>query len=157
MASSEPGFGADLKLLPDKNRAPPLSSSSQDFPLFADGLVVTLVLTAEAHDLMKQLRSRRDPVVPDLPPTFDRRNRERIALKIPLRVLSYGPLTEKSCNAVCVDLSEGGVAFETGDELTVGDIVILEFRLKGEEAYRCHARLTYRMASRYGGYFLGGQ
>jgi len=125
--------------------------------LFADGLVVSLVLSADVDDLMKQLRPHRDPFVPDLPPTFDRRNRERIALKIPLRVLSYGPLMEKACNAICIDLSEGGVAFETADELNVGEIVILEFHLKGEASYRCHARLTYRMATRYGGYFLGGR
>ncbi|HTZ57282.1 MAG TPA: PilZ domain-containing protein [Acidobacteriaceae bacterium] len=104
---------------------------------------------------MKDLRSGYLDTLPELPPTFDRRNRERIALKIPLRVLSYGPLMEKSAEALCTDLSEGGVAFETAAELNVGDIVILEFQLKGEAAYRCHARLTYRMGRRYGGYFLG--
>jgi len=106
---------------------------------------------------MKHLRTHYTDAVPDPPPRFDRRYRERVALKIPLRVLSYGPLAEKSCDAVCIDLSEGGVAFETPAELPVGDIVILEFQLKGEPAYRCHARLTYRMARRYGGYFLGGE
>ncbi len=106
---------------------------------------------------MKHLRTHCNDTVPDPPPGFDRRYRERVALRIPLRVLSYGPLAEKSSNAVCIDLSEGGVAFETTAELPVGDIVILEFQLKGEPAYRCHVRLTYRMARRYGGYFLGGQ
>jgi hypothetical protein len=106
---------------------------------------------------MKHLRTPCNDIVPDLPPTFDRRNRERVALEIPLRILSYGPLAEKSSNAVCIDLSEGGVAFDTAAELPVGEIVILEFQLKGEPSYRCHARLTYRMGRRYGGYFLGGQ
>jgi hypothetical protein len=27
----------------------------------------------------------------------------------------------------------------------VGEIVLLEFRQKGETAYRCHARLAYRL------------
>jgi len=64
---------------------------------------------------------------------------------------------EKADDAVCTDLSEGGVSFDTTAELNVGDIVILEFQLKGEAAYRCHARLTYRMGRRYGAYFLGAQ
>ena len=106
---------------------------------------------------MKGLRTPYDDTVPEMPPTFDRRGRERVEVKIPLRVLSYGPLMEKSDAAVCTDLSEGGVSFETGGQLNVGEIVVLEFRLKGEPAYRCHARLTYRMGPRYGGYFLGGQ
>jgi hypothetical protein len=110
----------------------------------------------EADDIMKQLRTARDRAHHDLPPTFDRRNRERITLDIPLRIYSFGPLADKSCEAKCVDLSEGGVSFETVSELTVGDVVILEFQMKGEAPYRCHARLTYRMARRYGGYFLAG-
>ncbi len=115
------------------------------------------MLDCEAGEPMKDLRAHHADAIPELPPTFDRRNRERIALKIPLRVLSYGPLMAKSDDAVCTDLSEGGVAFDTPAELNVGDIVILEFQLKGESAYRCHARLTYRMERRYGGYFLGGR
>jgi len=106
---------------------------------------------------MKDLHNRYVDAVPELPPTFDRRNRERIALRIPLRVLSYGPLMEKSSDALCTDLSEGGVAFETGAELNVGDVVILEFHTKGEVSYRCHARLSYRIGRRYGAYFLGAQ
>ena len=106
---------------------------------------------------MKNLNTQRRTVIPELPPTFDRRLRERIALKIPLRVLSYGLLMEKSHEAICTDLSEGGVAFDTTAELNVGDIVILEFRRKGELAYRCHARLTYRMLQRYGAHFLGAE
>lgn len=103
---------------------------------------------------MKELRSQTADSLPDLPPSFDRRTRERIILNIPLRVLSFGPVVEKTAEAVCTDLSEGGLAFETAADLAVGDIVGLEFRLHGEMAYRCHARLTYRMGRRYGGYFL---
>ena len=104
---------------------------------------------------MKGLQRSHSDIGLDLPPSFDRRERDRIAIKIPLRVLSYGPLLEKSDEAVCVDLSEGGVAFDTTGQLNVGEIVVLEFQMKGEPAYRCHARLTYRMGERYGGYFLG--
>jgi hypothetical protein len=106
---------------------------------------------------MKGLSTPYADTIPEMPPTFDRRDRERVAVKIPLRVMSYGPLMERSDDAVCTDLSEGGVSLETEAQLNVGEIVILEFRLKGDPAYRCHARLTYRMGRRYGGYFLGGQ
>jgi len=126
------------------------------FRLSVDEIVVTLSLMGNPT-LMKGLRTPYNDIARELPPAFDRRDRERVAVKIPLRVLSYGPLMEKSDDAVCTDLSEGGVSLETEAQLNVGEIVILEFRLKGEAAYRCHARLTYRMGRRYGGYFLGGQ
>ena len=103
---------------------------------------------------MKNLQNRQRESTPELPPVFDRRLRERITLKIPVRILSCGLLMEKSDEAICTDLSEGGVALETAAELNVGEIVVVEFKLKGEATYRCHARLTYRMARRYGAYFL---
>ena len=64
---------------------------------------------------------------------------------------------ERSDDATCTDLSESGVAFETEAQLNVGEIVVLEFRQKADAAYRCHARLSYRMGRKYGAYFLGGQ
>jgi hypothetical protein len=106
---------------------------------------------------MKSVQIHHGDVPPEIPPVFDRRRRERIALRIPLRILSCGLLMEKSDEATCTDLSEGGVAFDTAAELNVGDIVLLEFRQKSEAAYRCHARLSYRMGRKYGAYFLGGQ
>ncbi len=106
---------------------------------------------------MKNLQNEPGRAIPELPPTFDRRRRERIALKIPMRILTYGMLVDKANEGVCTDLSEGGVAFDCEAQLNVGDVVILEFQQKGEPSYRCHARLTYRMASRYGAYFLVGE
>jgi hypothetical protein len=106
---------------------------------------------------MKNLPSENATSFPDLPPAFDRRRRERITLNIPLRILTYGVLVDKATEAICTDLSEGGVAFDCSSELNVGDIVILEFHQKGEAAYRCHARLAYRMGHRYGAYFLAGE
>ena len=84
----------------------------------------------------------------------DRRWRERVALNVPVRIISYGLLAENSQEAVCTDLSEGGVALETAAELNVGDIVVLEFRMRGEAAYRCHARLVSRIGRRYGASFV---
>ncbi len=117
----------------------------------ADSLLGTLLLS------MKDVHTPEANVSVELPPPFDRRYRERIALKIPVRVLSYGFLAEKATEAICTDLSEGGVALDSAAELNVGDIVILEFRLKGETAYRCHARLSYRIGRRYGAYFLANE
>ena len=143
--------------LPQWNIRTSFMGAVKSFALLAGGFVVRLCLMiAKLADAMKEMRTYHGDAVADPPPRFDRRSRDRIALRIPLRVLSYGPLAEKSSDAVCTDLSEGGVAFETAAELTVGDIVILEFQLKGETAYRCHVRLTYRMERRYGGYFLAG-
>jgi hypothetical protein len=106
---------------------------------------------------MKNLQRENGSVFPDLPPAFDRRRRERIALKIQMRILTYGLLADQSNDGICTDLSETGVGFDCEAELNVGDIVILEFRQKGETAYRCHARLAYRMGRRYGAYFLAGE
>jgi hypothetical protein len=105
---------------------------------------------------MKDLRTDSGDVCQNMPPQFDRRLRDRIALRIPVRILSRGWLMEKSADGICVDLSEGGLAFDSDAPLTVGEIVVLEFQQKGETAYRCHARLTYRFKQRYGGYFLTG-
>lgn len=106
---------------------------------------------------MKNLQAEHKNVFPEAPPAFDRRRRERIALKIPLRILTYGTLVDKSSDGICTDLSEGGVSFDCDAELNVGDIVILEFHQKGEKAYRCHGRLAYRLGKRYGAYFLAGE
>ncbi|HLI62311.1 MAG TPA: PilZ domain-containing protein [Terriglobales bacterium] len=106
---------------------------------------------------MKNISTEHKNVSPEAPPVLDRRRRERIALRIPLRILTYGALVDKSCDGTCTDLSEGGVAFDCDAELNVGEIVILEFHQKGEQAYRCHARLAYRMGRRYGAYFLAAE
>jgi len=105
---------------------------------------------------MKNLSSKAGRNLAKLPPAFDRRRRERIALAIPLRIVSSGLLTEKCDVGTCTDLSEGGVSFDCGGELNVGEIVVLEFQQRGEAAYRCHVRLSYRLGRRYGGYFLTG-
>jgi len=103
---------------------------------------------------MKDLWTELDSNVPDLPPSFDRRRRERIELAIPVRILSCGLIGEKADIGTCTDLSEGGVSFECAGELNVGEVVVLEFRQKAEASYRCHARLAYRLGRRYGAYFL---
>lgn len=106
---------------------------------------------------MKNIQTKYGSSYPDLPPAFDRRRRERIALHLPLRILSYGLLMESCDDAICTDLSEGGVAFDCGSQLDVGEIIVLEFHQKGETPYRCHARLNYRMGRRYGANFLMGE
>ena len=124
----------------------------------ADGLVDNLWVTHNrGQRRMKNVQNGPGNSFPELPPTFDRRRRERIDLNIPLRIHTYGLLVDKSNDGICTDLSEGGVAFDCEAELNVGDVVILEFHQKGEATYRCHARLAYRMGRRYGAYFLAGE
>jgi hypothetical protein len=103
---------------------------------------------------MKPPHATKSGVRAPLRSKIDRRRRERIALNVPVRVISYGLLAESSEEAICTDLSEGGVALETAAQLNVGDVVVLEFRMRGEAAYRCQARLTYRMGRRYGANFI---
>jgi hypothetical protein len=103
---------------------------------------------------MKSPQTIESDVRPPVRRKIDRRWRERIALNVPVRVISYGLLAESAEDAVCTDLSEGGVALETGAELNVGDIVVLEFRMRGEAAYRCQARLISRIGRRYGASFI---
>jgi hypothetical protein len=126
--------------------------------LSADSIPDNLLLSSDQRQrCMKNVPSEHGSVFPEPPPAFDRRRRERINLKIPLRILTYGLLVDKATEASCTDLSEGGVAFDCEAQLNVGDIVIVEFHQKGEAAYRCHARLSYRMGRRYGAYFLAGE
>ena len=116
--------------------------------LCAEGLFGTL------YPDMKPPHATKSGVRAPLRSKVDRRCRERITLNVPVRVISYGLLAESSEEAVCTDLSEGGVALETAAELNVGDVVVLEFRMRGEAAYRCHARLISRIGRRYGASFI---
>ena len=106
---------------------------------------------------MKNLRTDPDRPLPELPPSYDRRRRDRVGLAIPLRIMSYGLLAQRIDSGVCTDLSEGGVSFDSEAELNVGDMIVLEFSQRGEAAYRCRARLAYRMGRRYGAYFIAGE
>ena len=106
---------------------------------------------------MKNLQAMVERASPKLPRPLDRRRRERIELAIPLRIVSCGLLMQKVDAGTCTDLAEGGVSFNCDAELNVGDIVVLQFQQKGEAAYRCHARLAYRLGKRYGAYFLTGE
>ena len=106
---------------------------------------------------MKNVTADHERVLPELPPRFDRRQRERIAIAIPIRIVSCGLLTERSDAATCTDLSEGGLSFDCDAELNVGEIVVVEFRQHGEPTYQCDARLMYRLGRRYGAYFLSSE
>jgi len=85
--------------------------------------------------------------------TVDRRQQNRIPLRLPVRIISRNPLAEVYHEGKCVDFSEGGLAFVTAADLDVGEVVDLEFRQEGE-TYRCQVRLFYRARRRYGGHFV---
>jgi Protein of unknown function (DUF3037)/PilZ domain len=83
----------------------------------------------------------------------ERRKAERTLCHITLQVKTHGSSGKRSVSAVCLDVSESGVAFETEADLTVGDTVELEFSQNDQPPSVQQARLAYRLGLRYGAYF----
>ncbi len=96
----------------------------------------------------------RDLVPPNIAsrPT-ERRERERIPISLPVRIIYHDHGDEICQDGTCTDISEAGVAFETLADLYVGEIVDLEFRGSDASLFRFPMRLLYKMANRYGAYF----
>jgi hypothetical protein len=51
---------------------------------------------------------------------FERRRKDRVKVRIPVRIISQGFVDEVSQDGVCTDISESGIAFETNVDLYVG-------------------------------------
>ena len=85
---------------------------------------------------------------------YDRRSEDRIAVSIPMRLSYEGSTGEISADGICTDISESGLAFHTPVPLYVGELVAIEFRQPGADPFRCLVRLLYKMADRYGAYFV---
>src|SRR5271157_2190854 len=83
----------------------------------------------------------------------ERRKAERIPCHIPLQLKTHGSSCERSVSAVCLDVSESGVAFETKADLNVGDTVELEFSQHDHPPTVQQARLVYRCGRRFGARF----
>ncbi len=83
-----------------------------------------------------------------------RRRENRIRVNIPARIIYQGLLHEVSADAVCTDLSEAGIGFQTSDGLYVGEIVEVEFRDQIAAPFRFLVRVLYKMGNRYGSYFM---
>ena len=81
------------------------------------------------------------------------RGYERTTFPFLVRVVSHTALGEKCEEGMCIDISEGGIAFMTEAVLNLTDVVELVFELNGRPALRRYARLLYRCGPRYGAYF----
>lgn len=90
-----------------------------------------------------------------LPPAVDGRQQDRVAVRVPVRIISHGVLGDKFCNGMVVDISQFGVAFETKAELDLDDVVEIIFEKKNKTIFRSSARLLYRAGQRYGASFGG--
>ncbi|HEY5178037.1 MAG TPA: PilZ domain-containing protein [Terriglobales bacterium] len=85
---------------------------------------------------------------------WERRKGNRIRVRVPVRIIYQGLLSEGSEDGTCTDISETGIGFETDAGLYVGEIVDLEFRDQNAAPFRFQVRLLYKMGNRYGSYFV---
>ena len=86
-------------------------------------------------------------------PACDRRREDRIKIGIPVRIISQGFGGEVSQEAICTDISEAGIGFETNVDLYVGESVDVQFRQKDAGLFRLRVKLLYKIKNRYGACF----
>jgi hypothetical protein len=84
----------------------------------------------------------------------ERRWRDRISTRVPITVSFRTRRDEITQDGICVDISDGGIAFESPADLFVGEIVDLTFCQEGAEPVRVPVRLLYKAGNRYGSYFM---
>ena len=88
------------------------------------------------------------------PPSGVRRRGNRIRVNIPARIIHQGLLHEVSADAVCTGISEAGIGFQTSAGLYAGEVVEVEFRKEIAAPFRFQVRVLYKIANRYGAYFM---
>jgi len=71
-----------------------------------------------------------------------------------VRIIYQGVLSEVSREAICTDISDAGIGFETQAGLYVGEIVDLQFRDQNAAPFCFQVRLLYKMGNHYGSYFV---
>src|SRR5450631_2215891 len=71
----------------------------------------------------------------------ERRERERMPISMPVRVIYQDHGDEICQDGTCTDISEAGIAFETLADLYVGEIIDLEFRHSDASLFRFPMRL----------------
>jgi hypothetical protein len=86
---------------------------------------------------------------------FDRRHERRIPLRIPIRIFRPGATGRRYQTALCTNISEDGLAFETDAVLDLDSKLDIEFHQSGQPVFRRHVALLYRSNNRYGAYFAG--
>jgi PilZ domain len=88
---------------------------------------------------------------------FERRDKNRVPVRIPVRIIGKSLVGEISQHGVCMDISESGVSFETNVDLYVGEMVELEFRQNDAGHLSFQVRLLYKAGNRYGGCFVSSR
>lgn len=83
----------------------------------------------------------------------DRRQQQRISLCSPVRIVAING-KPAAYNAVCCNVSHGGVAFETAAVLEVGKVVEFEFVYAVDQPCRYSSRILYRNGDSYGAYYV---
>ncbi len=83
----------------------------------------------------------------------ERRQQERISLSAPVRIVAINGKTA-AYDAICRNVSHGGVAFETAEVLDVGKIIEFEFLHMVDHPCRYYTRILYRQGNSYGAYYV---
>lgn len=96
-----------------------------------------------------------DSISPEITATIlaERRQQERLPISAPVRILAING-KPAAYNAVCRDVSRGGIAFETAAILEVGKIVEFEFIQWVDQPCRFYSRILYRHGNTYGAYYV---
>jgi len=87
----------------------------------------------------------------------ENRTRFRSSIELPMRITVCDRWRVRMfVKATCTDFTEDGVAFETDADLTVGEVVLLEFLVAGERRPNDQslARVVHREGTSYGASFL---
>lgn len=83
----------------------------------------------------------------------DRRKHDRVVTRLPMRIVSVDG-NPVFYNAVCTNLSRGGIGFEAAERLEVGKVIEFEFVLVIDEAVRYWVKILFRDDHQYGGYYV---
>jgi hypothetical protein len=87
----------------------------------------------------------------------ENRTQFRSSIELPVRITVCDPCRVRAfVKATCIDFTENGLAFETNADLTVGEVVLVEFLVAGERRPNDQslARVVHRKGTSYGASFL---
>jgi hypothetical protein len=87
----------------------------------------------------------------------ENRNRLRLSIELPVRITVWdGQCAAAFLEATSTDFTENGIAFESNADITVGEVVLLEFLVAGERrpTDQSLARVIHRNGTSYGASFL---
>ena len=148
------------KVLEDSSGGEQLSLLLQEIGSWSNGVVPTAATVLVTDDPEASLCELDRVYLRQKPMTLtsdaaqrERRKVQRTPCQIPLQVTTRGWSGARCVSAMCMDVSERGVAFETEADLDVGATVELEFSQHDQPPFVQQARLAYRSGLRYGAHF----